>query len=127
MLRKWEWIAEKCEELGFKRCGKLAKEIDKILCDTMGFSHTEAWEEDYNDLERYWDKADERGKYFTLKDVADSVNYCTACQITGCNCLICPFGKVAGVCADSEKPNKFDDFLEALKLADIKFNEDKRR
>lgn len=35
MLRKWEWIAEKCEELGFKRCGKLAKEIDKILCDTI--------------------------------------------------------------------------------------------
>jgi len=118
MLRKWEWIARGCRELELEHCEKLAKEIDKILCETIGFFHTTAWEEDYDDLERDWDEADDiEEKLFLLKDVADRTAYCTGCQTTEEDCDNCPFGRVAGKCADLKEPNKFDDFLEALREA----------
>ena len=45
--RKWEWIAKRLEELGYKKLAEEAKEIDRVLLELYGDRHTEAWKFGY--------------------------------------------------------------------------------
>ena len=94
--RKWEWVAEKCEELGFYKASKVAREIDKVLVEIYGDKHTEAWEEDYMYINS------REATIPLIVGVVQMREYCIACEIHKDNCSECKFVKKVGECLSQD-------------------------
>lgn len=109
---KWEWIAEKCEELGLKKAKEIAEKIDKILKEIYDKRHTRSWTTGYKYYENEFNsKTTKEEKISVIWEVAHIVDYCVACEVEE-SCVRCKFAKEAG-CCDSEG-SLFDEFHEEL-------------
>lgn len=111
---KWGWIARLCMERGYDEAERLAYKIDTALILLYGPLNTKHWairEEDYRT------ESEGNGKGVTdmeIYDVANSPQYCIACQIQGASdgCRGCEFGKTHGRC--NEANSVFDRFLDTF-------------
>jgi len=116
---KWEWIAEKLEELGEVDLAAKAKEIETVLKCIYGDTETIAWLAEGNNMESRYRSLDNIHDKLTLLETIDmNANYCIACM-TDKKCRDCRFGKIAGKCFE---PNSlFKRFYKNLysKMIDI--------
>ena len=109
---KWEWIAEKLEELGEIDLAAKAKEIETVLKCIYGDTRTESWLAEYNKVEnRYANTHSVRDKLRILRDIVEGTYYCIACTVEA-ECYQCRFAKIAGFCL--EPSSLFSRFYEKL-------------
>ena len=119
--RKWEWIADKCEELGYINALKIALVIDATLDRLYGQKTTRLWDEDYDAL-------DEKQvvDMYDLMDIAGNVSYCVACEATPhSHCPRCLFGKEARIC--SSRHSLYDKFCIALEMSSTQLKSEERQ
>jgi len=102
MKRKWEWIAEACNQKGLKESAGIAKRIDEIMKGLYGDRHTPTWKNVMSDLNN------------TLNDiitVARESLYCTACYMSK-SCDECKYASEAGYC--NEPDSLYQRFLSII-------------
>lgn len=106
MKRKWEYIAERCEEDGNYQAADIAAEIDEVLSDLYNDEHTKSWISEYRFL-----------KMKSVSDIAGDSSSCVACVKHDDDCLQCLFADKVGMCIidDEDETSLFDDFLNVLK------------
>lgn len=67
--RKWEWIANECQNRGWRLAAELARRMDN-LCIAQGYANnTPVWESVYPPSPDDW----------KISDVAKAMNFCTPC------------------------------------------------
>jgi len=126
-LRKWEWVANKLNELGCHDLSEMARQIDEALVKLYGDEHTEDWKKDYQEIEEEFEefKGSIVDALDLILDVADDSSYCVACVACVENdnkCDVCKFGKEHGICV--EKGSLFSNFIERLKQESAKRTEE---
>lgn len=97
MKRKWEYIADKCREKGYKCSAITADQIDQIMLKTYGDIHTQYWIETYDNL----------ANKYEFVEIISEPDFCIACHIHGNfdsdSCDRCIFARRAGGKCDSDK------------------------
>lgn len=93
MLRKWEWIADKLNDLDpllFEGFVDMALEIDGWLVEFYEIKHTVEWRRSYKFLEeKYSNLTSEADKIFLLIRVAEKSHYCVGCMASNHDCARC--------------------------------------
>ncbi|MHA1286463.1 MAG: hypothetical protein ACTSPB_03550 [Candidatus Thorarchaeota archaeon] len=98
METKWEWIANRLEELGYDQLATDARKIDRILTEMYEERYTKTWIEEYDEInEEYEEYENVTNKLGIIWDVANAVAYCVACEASP-TCTSCQFGKKYGEC-----------------------------
>ena len=90
MLRKWEYIAKRCDEEDKHEAAEIARQIDDVLVELYPNTlSTPCWEEEYKMLESVG-----------TVGIAIKSKHCVACYIEN-SCYECKFGEIAGICRDA--------------------------
>lgn len=91
MLRKWEYIAKRCDGENKKEAAKIAREIDGVLVELYpDILFTNDWEEEYKTFDN-----------MAVPHIASGYTYCVACEIHD-ECNKCKFGIKTGMCGCEE-------------------------
>jgi len=102
IMRKWEYIAKRCEEEGLTQSAEIARKIDDILREEYDREYTSVWEADYDKLPT-----------LSIEKIATDIGYCIACEEDVLACERCRFAERAGKCQDMDGLyRKFHDTLE---------------
>jgi len=116
MKRKWEWIQEKCEQLGLTREAEIAGQVDATLNALYEKRHTAEWKKDYKKINK------EELTIELIDDIATSGSYCVACEETSeFGCGGCLFKERMGECFEPDTLlYLFDDLIEVKLEAERK-------
>jgi len=90
---KWQYIRDKCIEMGYTESAKIAQEIDDALVNIYGDSSTPAWQ---------W-VTEEYVSSLSLYAIIVRRSYCRGCdeaEKKDLECYQCEYGKLKGDCVN---------------------------
>jgi len=90
---KWQYIRDKCIEMGYTKSAKIAQEIEDALVNIYGDSSTPAWRIRSKEIVDLW----------PLIEIIKSRPFCKGCVETNeidAYCFGCKYGKLEGECLD---------------------------